>query len=380
MLRWRILVAVAAGLALGAGCRTKPHVNAHLESVNAEYRELEDYVYALEDENDRLTRELENLRSNPSPRGSSSPSSQPGRLFRRPDRSTPRDVTPGESMPELAPPRIESGTPVDVSELDVPTIDIPTSPADTPPRETGRLRLEPPAAELPAPTSDPRSATPVTPEPLQPPPTDRRVTHLFLNPAFTGGNDLDGQPGDDGLSVVLEPRNAASEYIPAAGSVSVVVLDPTRVGDAARIARWDFDAAQLADKFDTGTTRGLNLSLPWPATTPRSEKLHLYVRYVTPDGRKLQSDREIFLRRGEELAGVWTPRAAQSQVHESRANESRGESGDPIPNQSAHAAAPASNLEAVAAPTMTPLGPPSPALPAGPVERTVLPPAWSPYR
>jgi hypothetical protein len=375
MLRWQILVAAAAGLAVCAGCRTKPLVNAHLESVNAEYRELEDYVYALEDQNDRLLRELENLRGNPATRGSSSPSSQPGRLFRRPDRSEPRDVTPGESMPELTPPQIEPGTPVDVSELNVPTIDIPTSPADTPPRETGKLRLEPPAAELPAPTSNPESAKRLTPQPLQQQPTDRRVTHLFLNPAFTGGNDLDGQSGDDGLLVVLEPRNAANEYIPAAGSVSVVVLDPKRVGDAARIARWDFDAAQLADKFDAGTTRGLNLSLPWPATTPRSEKLHLFVRYVTPDGRNLQSDREIFLRRGEELARVWTPRAAQSH-----ANESQSESAASSPNQPGHAAAPASNLEAVAAPPMTPLGPPSPALPAGPVERTVLPPAWSPYR
>ena len=61
----------------------------------------------------------------------------------------------------------------------------------------------------------------------------------------------------------------------------------------ARIARWDFDAAELADKFDHGTTRGLNLTLPWPATPPPGEKLHLFVRYVAPDGRKLQSDREI---------------------------------------------------------------------------------------
>jgi hypothetical protein len=31
------------------GCRTQPYVNSHIESVNAEYRQLEDYVYALED-------------------------------------------------------------------------------------------------------------------------------------------------------------------------------------------------------------------------------------------------------------------------------------------------------------------------------------------
>jgi hypothetical protein len=368
MLCWRTLVAAAAGLAVCAGCRTKPLVNAHLESVNAEYRELEDYVYALEDENDRLQRELAHLRNDPAARGSSAPGNQPGRLFRRPDRSTPREVTPGESMPELEPPRIESGTPVDLSELDVPTIHLPTSPADTPPadtppRETGKLRLSPPAAELPAPAGDSASAPRASPAPLEQPPSDRRVTHLFLNPALTGGSDFDGQPGDDGLLVVLEPRNEANQYIPAAGSVSVVVLDPNRVGDAARIARWDFDAAELADKFDHGTTRGLNLTLPWPATPPPGEKLHLFVRYVAPDGRKLQSDREIFLRRGEDIAQAWTPRAAEARA--------------------VSAAEPVRSSGVAVAGDVTPLvnetyAPESP--PAGPVEHTVLPPTWSPHR
>ena len=45
------LCLTALGLANFAGCRTAPFVNAHLETINGEYRQLEDYVYCLEDQN-----------------------------------------------------------------------------------------------------------------------------------------------------------------------------------------------------------------------------------------------------------------------------------------------------------------------------------------
>jgi hypothetical protein len=48
---------------LFCGCRTQPYLNSHIESVNTEYRQLEDYVYALEEENGRLLQEIKALKS-----------------------------------------------------------------------------------------------------------------------------------------------------------------------------------------------------------------------------------------------------------------------------------------------------------------------------
>ena len=53
----RLYLSVCLLLLALAGCRTQPYVNAHIESVNAEYRQLEDYVYSLEEENARLQQE-----------------------------------------------------------------------------------------------------------------------------------------------------------------------------------------------------------------------------------------------------------------------------------------------------------------------------------
>jgi hypothetical protein len=123
--------------------------------------------------------------------------------------------------------------------------------------------------------------------------------------------DFDGQPGSDGLTVLLEPRNAGQQFVPEAGAISIVVLDPARQGDAARIARWDFDRKAVEQLVQNSSeTRGLKLELPWPAAPPASGKLQLFVRYETADGRRLQSDREITVAPRTQIVSRWTPRPA----------------------------------------------------------------------
>jgi hypothetical protein len=279
-----------------SGCKTGPYVNAHIETLNAEFRQLEDYVYCLEEENSRLTQELE------AARGSKQPTSSPRRSPRTPF------LRPADEVPAL----------------EVPSVEMPGDPANSPPRRSNRpsidppadMDLEPPTVELP-PTGDelpkpaaPNPTQPATPEPLKSiKPADTKVTHLFLNPVLTGGSDLDGQPGDDGLSVVIEPRSADDQFVPQSGGVSVVVLDPTKAGDAARVARWDFAAGEVQQKLAASSAaRGIRLQMPWPATPPTSDKLHVFVRYETADGRRLQSDREVFVAQPGQLSQRWTPR------------------------------------------------------------------------
>jgi len=120
------------------------------------------------------------------------------------------------------------------------------------------------------------------------------VTHIVFNDALTGRVDLDGNGSDDGIRVVIEPRNAKDQYVTAVGSVSVVVLDPSKKGEFARVARWDFEAAEAAKLLrTTPTQRGLFLELPWPQTAPKNPTLRLFVRYQTADGKRFQIDRDI---------------------------------------------------------------------------------------
>jgi hypothetical protein len=143
-------------------------------------------------------------------------------------------------------------------------------------------------------------------------PADPRVTHIFLNPLLTGGRDFDRQPGDDGIIVVVEPRNRDEAFVPLAGPITVVALDPTKGVDEGRIVeRWEINANEAQKSLrNSATMRGIELRLPWSTAVPQTSRLHLHVRYITVDNRDLRSDRPLFLNLPGQFSQQWTPRAA----------------------------------------------------------------------
>lgn len=240
-----------------------------------------------------------------------------------------------ELVPEVPAPAPPSPPAVEKPESPAATLPPPTSPSK--PAAKPAAPLPPPAAggprSLPAParprtsstfapkshSQTQRDATVFTQAPtsgLSPSaPTletaDPRVTHLFLNEHLTGGTDLDRQPGDDGIVVVLEPRNAAGAFVPLAGPLSILVLDPTKQPNEGRVlARWEVNANDAQRALEnTSAIRGIHLRLPWPSGTPKANHLRLYVRYITVDNRELRADREIFLTLPGQFSQTWTPRA-----------------------------------------------------------------------
>jgi hypothetical protein len=249
-------------------------------------------------------------------------------LFRRPPASPPPRRSPAlESTPESDAPVIEvpGSSPPAPSRGGRSTLQRPATnalegslPADTPPS----VEFHPTTPPNETPTTDDilpipgesRGEPASAPERIPARPTDKKITHLFLNPLQTGAADFDGQPGDDGLRVVIEPRNASDQFVPEAGVLSVVLLDPDRQGEAARVARWDFDQSATRQLLaDSGSARGIKLEVPWPASAPDATRLKLFVRYEAPDGRRLQADREVFVTAPGQVVSRWTPRSADRQ-------------------------------------------------------------------
>jgi hypothetical protein len=74
----------------------------------------------------------------------------------------------------------------------------------------------------------------------------------------------------------------------------VVVVDPALPGEDARLGRWDLSADEVAQAFVHMPSRsGILLHLPWREKIPVHSRLHLFVRLITGDGRKLQRDLPI---------------------------------------------------------------------------------------
>jgi len=95
--------------------------------------------------------------------------------------------------------------------------------------------------------------------------------------------------------------------VPAAGRISVVVLDRGTSGEAARVARWDFTEEQTASLYRrTPHGEGLYLEMPWPGEPPARSHLHLFVRYSTKDGRSVEASREIDVALPPQRQQGWT--------------------------------------------------------------------------
>lgn len=282
--------AIALAL-LAAGCQNTP-VN---EQLKTEMRYLEDQLYWYDDEYRQKCAELESCRrENKALRaelGHSAGAPLPNRAPRSASPGSPAAPTPRapvDEAPRFRPPSVEPGIPTDAP----------------PPLDTG-ISAEPASLEMNHAEQIPAGRTEYSNSEV-----DAHITHIVLNSRLTGGYDFDGRPGDEGLQVVIEPRNAAGRYVALGGPVSVVVLDPARQGPDARIARWDFDATETTPLLKrTMLGRGIHLELPWPAEPPENTRLHVYVRYVTIDGRKLEADRKLTIELTGELSSRWTPAA-----------------------------------------------------------------------
>jgi hypothetical protein len=92
----------------------------------------------------------------------------------------------------------------------------------------------------------------------------------------------------------VEPRDLAGNIVEAPGDVSVALLDPAQSGEQARLARWDFTAAETEQMIHSGAQPGIHLRLPLTAG-PSHDRLKLYVRYTTRDGLKFQAEQAIVL-------------------------------------------------------------------------------------
>lgn len=162
-------------------------------------------------------------------------------------------------------------------------------------------QLPDPSSLEPRDDSDPPSGIPPgnpfkgDAEPAEPEPASAdEVTRIKLNRKLTGGFNFDGRPGHEGVMVVIEPQNAYSQYVPLPGPITVEVRDPANPGLAGRIGKWKFDEVEASAMMKkTPLGEGIHLELPWPGAPPQSEQLSLLVSYQTPDGRRIDAQKNI---------------------------------------------------------------------------------------
>jgi hypothetical protein len=112
----------------------------------------------------------------------------------------------------------------------------------------------------------------------------------------TGGYDDDHYPGDEGLQIVLEPKDCDGHTIKAPGALHVEAQEINAEGLKIPISAWDVAPEQLRRTWRNGfISTGYFVVLPWQ-NWPSSEKVRVTARFLLADGRLFEADKDITIR------------------------------------------------------------------------------------
>jgi hypothetical protein len=109
----------------------------------------------------------------------------------------------------------------------------------------------------------------------------------------TGGIDEDKVPGDEGIQVVLVPRDIDGSPIKAAGNLKVTAVEITPEGLKMPLSTWDVSALQLRRTWRSGLlSTGYQVNLPWQKP-PANEKLRIVATFFPLEGGAFEAERDV---------------------------------------------------------------------------------------
>lgn len=121
------------------------------------------------------------------------------------------------------------------------------------------------------------------------------VTEILVNRTMTSGQDVDNSPGDEGLNLLLQTKDAKGQIVLQGGELTVSLIDPKQ---RQRIGFWRFLASEtelfFVDKAQD--TDGILLHLPWDESVPQRARLLVHVQFVTLDGRTLTTSSDVLIK------------------------------------------------------------------------------------
>lgn len=109
----------------------------------------------------------------------------------------------------------------------------------------------------------------------------------------TGGVDEDAAPGDEGLMVVIVPKDEDGSAVKVPGRAHVAAWEVSPAGLKTPIGSWELSSDKLRRTWKSGLiSTGYFVALPWQ-TPPSTDRVRIAVRLVTTDGRTYETDRDV---------------------------------------------------------------------------------------
>ena len=123
------------------------------------------------------------------------------------------------------------------------------------------------------------------------------VTEVVINKSISQGKNIDSEPGDDGIELLIQPKDATGKVVEEAGNLTVSLVDSAADQGQRQIGDWTFlkEEAELFFAVDEMDNRGILLNLKWDKLIPVNKRLTVYVRFETNDGRVMETTSDLFI-------------------------------------------------------------------------------------
>ena len=121
------------------------------------------------------------------------------------------------------------------------------------------------------------------------------VAGISIDRIASGGQDLDGLPGHEGLVLLIQPESLDGEIVQTPGRLAIEVTDPKLRRPRNSIAKWQFSPYEVRNFFvkEQIEEQGILLHLPWDRNAPENRLLLVHVEFTTDDERVFEATREF---------------------------------------------------------------------------------------
>ncbi|MBS0262621.1 MAG: hypothetical protein JSS02_11775 [Planctomycetes bacterium] len=165
-----------------------------------------------------------------------------------------------------------------------------------------------------------------TPIPVEQAEVFYKVEGIKFHSLLTSGQSRDGNPGDEGISVLLMPVDVHGELVKLAGDVELELFDMSLPAAEQRLGTWKYSTDDVREHWHKGIVgTGYLFQENWQKA-PVARELTLHARFRIPDGRKFDATTQLKVIPPGSPDKVADEAPGRPQAASSRAN---GETGVP---------------------------------------------------
>ena len=136
-----------------------------------------------------------------------------------------------------------------------------------------------------------------------------QIIAIEIAPGTLRGFDADGEFGDDGFEMIIQPLDNEGGVVPIRGDVSVTLVDPSKDRNSQTVGKWTYSSSDDSQDIQDQANEipGILLSVPFKQGVRFNDQLLVYVNYSIGGGPTLQTSAELQLRLpGQERSDRWT--------------------------------------------------------------------------